>query len=142
MVRTVRLFAVGIVLALAACYHATVETGLPPSPQVIDKPWASGWIYGLVPPKTIEARAQCPNGVSKVETQLSFLNQLVNFITFGIYTPMSIKVTCAASGRASIPAGAAEIQLGQNPTPQQVQDALSRAVMQSLKSGAPVYVEF
>lgn len=30
-----------------------------------------------------------------VETQLSFPNQLVSFLTGGIYTPMTITVTCA-----------------------------------------------
>ena len=83
-------------LASAACYHATVETGLAPSPQTVEKSWASGWIYGLVPPSNVETLAKCPNGVSKVETQLSFPNQLVNFLTLGIYTPMEIKATCAA----------------------------------------------
>ena len=38
-----------------------------------------------------------------METQLSFANQLVNFLTFGIYTPMDVKVTCAQGGTASLP---------------------------------------
>ncbi len=85
----------GIVASLG-CYHASVETGAPPSPEVINKSFASGWIYGLVPPSTVSAQAKCTSGVSKVETQLSFVNQLVSFLTLGIYTPMQIKVTCAA----------------------------------------------
>ena len=36
--------------------------------------------------------------MARVETKLSFLNQLVGSLTFGIYTPMEIKVTCAAGG--------------------------------------------
>ena len=90
---------------LAGCYHATVETGAPPSNEVVEKGFASGWIYGLVPPKTIETAAKCPNGVSKVETQLSFVNQLVGLLTLGIYTPMSIKATCAEGPVASAAAG-------------------------------------
>ena len=38
-----------------------------------------------------------------METQLSFANQLVNFITLGIYTPMEIVVTCAAAGMEDAP---------------------------------------
>jgi Bor protein len=79
------------------CYHATVETGAPPSPEVINKSFASGWILGLVPPSTVSTAAKCPNGAAKVETQLSFVNQLVSFLTLGIYTPMEIRVTCAAA---------------------------------------------
>lgn len=82
-------------VALPGCYHATVETGRQPSPQVEEKAFASSWIYGLVPPKTMSTTAKCPDGVAKVETQLSFVNQLVSFVTLGIYTPMSIKATCA-----------------------------------------------
>lgn len=86
-----------LLVSTAACYHATIETGLAPSTTVIEQEWASGFVYGLVPPNTIETQAKCGSrGVSKVETQLSFLNQLVAFITFEIYTPMNIKVTCAA----------------------------------------------
>lgn len=88
-----------LTLILPACYHATIDTGLTPGPQTLENKWASGWIYGLVPPSTVETMERCPNGVARVETQLSFANQLVNFITLGIYTPMEIVVTCAAGGR-------------------------------------------
>ncbi len=81
---------------LTGCYHARVTTGLEPSPKVIDKPFATGWVYGLVPPSTVEAEEECENGVADVETELSFVNQLVAFLTGGIYTPMHIKVTCAS----------------------------------------------
>lgn len=83
-------------IATAGCYHATVETGATPSTEVIEKSFASAWIYGLVPPSTVSTAAKCPNGVAKVETQLSFVNQVVSFLTLGIYTPMQIKVTCGA----------------------------------------------
>ena len=92
------LLTAAVTLALCGCYHATIETGLSPSPQTLENKWASGWIYGLVPPKTVETMQRCPNGVARVETQLSFANQLVNFLTLGIYTPMEIVVTCASGG--------------------------------------------
>lgn len=83
---------------LPACYHATIDTGLNPGTQVVGDKWANGWIFGLVPPDLFEAGEECSSGVARVETQLSFLNQLVNLITLGIYTPMQIDVTCAAGG--------------------------------------------
>jgi hypothetical protein len=141
MDRALKYSAIGLVVALTACYHATIDTGRSPSPEIINQPWASGWIYGLVPPKTVETMAKCPNGVSKVETMHSFLNSLVGGLTFGIYTPITIKVTCAASGRGSIPTGASQIQLGANAAPQQIQDVLTRAAMLSFQSGTPVYIQ-
>lgn len=92
-----------LVLLPTACYHATVNTGLRPSAMKIENKWASGWIYGLVPPDTVETMAQCPEGVAQVDTQLSFLNQLVSFLTWGIYTPMEIVVTCASGGMDDLP---------------------------------------
>ncbi len=89
-----------LALAVGACYHATIETGLPPGPDKIEKKWAASWLEGLVPPETIETMEECPNGVAKVETRLSFLNQVARAVTLGIYTPMEIIVTCAASGRS------------------------------------------
>ena len=141
MIHRLKLLPVAALLVLAACYHATIDTGLSPSPEMINQPWASGWVYGLVAPKPVETMSQCKNGVSKVETMHSFLNSLVGGLTFGIYTPMTIKVTCAASGRASLPAGASELQLGANPSTQDVQDVLRRAIVQSVTSGAPVYIQ-
>lgn len=86
---------VALAVLLSGCYHAVVETGRAPSPQTEQKPWAAGWLFGLVPPKPLETAQKCPNGVSRVETQLSFPNMLASYITGGIYTPMDVRVTCA-----------------------------------------------
>ena len=51
--------------------------------------------------RTIAAQETCTDGVSKVETQHSFLNGLVGGLTLGIYTPIDITVTCAAPGGAT-----------------------------------------
>jgi hypothetical protein len=113
-------------LLLSACYHATIETGLTPSTVTLEQRWANSWIYGLVPPATINTSARCTNGVARVETQLSFLNQLVGLLTLGIYTPMDVRVTCA-QGSAAAP---------------HLNDAMLReAVALSLESGEPVVLE-
>ena len=112
--RAVRGLALLALAALAAgCFHATVDTGATPSPEVVKKSFASSWIYGLVPPSTVETAAKCPNGPARVETQLSFVNQLVHFLTLGIYTPMEITVTCApAPGVAAGTTGSATTPTG------------------------------
>lgn len=121
-----RIAATGVALLLSGCYHATVETGLTPSTLTLEQRWANSWIYGLVPPETINTSARCTNGVARVETQLSFLNQLVGVLTLGIYTPMDVRVTCAQGSSAAPP----------------MNEALLRAaVAQLLVSGEPVILE-
>ncbi len=137
-----KLSVAGLLVAAMGCYHATVDTGLTPSTVVVEKAWASGWIFGLVPPSTVETKSKCPSGVAKVETQHSFLNMLVGGLTAGIYTPMSIKVTCSQGGHASLTPAAPTIDVGANATPQEIRNAFDRAAEQSLRDGVPVYIRY
>jgi hypothetical protein len=118
------------------CYHATIETGSTPSPETIDKQWATSFVYGLVPPSTVETAQKCPSGVAKVETQQSFLNGVVAILTFGIFTPMAIKVTCAA--KSSADAGAV-LREGENGT---ATELVQRAAELSRELMVPVMVVF
>lgn len=128
--------------ALLGCYHATVETELQPSAQTIDVPWASAWIYGLVQPKTVETAEECSNGVARVETELSFVNQLVGLLTLGIYTPMHIKVTCAAGGSASAADDGFQVGVDSNATAEEKREAMAKAVYLSAETAGPVFVVF
>jgi Bor protein len=92
-----------LLLLSAGCYHASIESGRKPGNDKIEKDWASGWAWGLVGPEAIEAQNTCTNGLSKVDTEHSFLNGLVGFLTLGIYTPMHLTVTCASGGSAEVP---------------------------------------
>ncbi len=127
---------VGLVTVMG-CYHATIETGAKPSTVTIEKRWASGWIAGLVPPKTIETASKCATGVAKVETKLSFLNQLVTLLTFSIYTPMEIVVTCAEPAEAPT----TSMTIPDSASTASWQAALAEAADQSVTSKAPVFVQ-
>jgi hypothetical protein len=107
-----------------------------PSTTTIEKKWASGWIFGLVPPKTVETAAKCPSGVSKVETRLSFLNGLVSLLTFSIYTPMEIRVTCAEG-----PAAGTALVLPDSASTETWQAAIVQAANEAHSTSAPVYLE-
>jgi len=85
-----------LLVATAGCYHATIDTGFPAATHILDIPWASGYFWGLVPPDVVTSAVRCPSGVSKVETSHSVLNSLVTAVTLGIYTPMHLRITCAA----------------------------------------------
>jgi hypothetical protein len=136
MRKVISAFVLGAVALSVGCYHATIETGLQPNGQVITQKWATSWVHGLVPPKTVNAAAQCPNGVAKVETQLSFVNQLVTFLTFGIFSPMQIDVSCAG---ARSDAGSSTLKVGAGET---VQEAVTKAADAAVESGKTVYLQF
>lgn len=123
-------------LVLTACYHQVVDTGLPAGETRIAKPWTSTWIFGLVPATPIDVRSQCPNGVAIVDTQMSFVNGLVGAITLGIYTPLSVTVTCSGAGAAAGPA-VREIRADVS-SPDAMAAAFESAARLSRDSGQPV----
>jgi hypothetical protein len=131
-----RAAAVVAAFALTGCYHAVIQTGRPESTDVISIKWANSFIFGLVPPPVVETASRCTNGVAKVETQHSFLNGLAAFVTFSIYTPMQIDVTCAARGTASANP-VIKLQPGQT-----AEQALTDAVRVADEKNTAVFVQF
>ena len=80
---------------LSACYHTITTTTLNPGPQHVE-PWAIGFVYGLVPAK-VDAQAMCKGKpIQAVDSQASFLNMVVSWVTGGIVTPMTVTVTCTS----------------------------------------------
>lgn len=128
-------------LFLTGCYNARVTTGLAPSAQTVEVAWAHSFLGGLVPPNVLNVAQQCQSGVAEVETKLSFLNMVASGITFGLYSPMHIKVTCAAAS-AEIPANAPRLALeaGQELSEETLQQLLTDAVRLSAANQAPVYL--
>ena len=131
-----RAAAVVAAFALTGCYHAVIQTGRPESSDVISIKWANSFIFGLVPPPVVETASRCTNGVAKVETQHSFLNGIAAIVTFSIYTPMQIDVTCAARGTASADP-VIKVEQGRS-----AEQALTEAVRASAEKNGPVYVQF
>jgi len=93
------LFVAAAAATLAGCYRVTVVTGAPPTETKIDLPWQKSWVLGIVPPDTIRAKQRCQNGVAQVMVEQSFVNGVVDWLTFGIFTPIHPVVTCSSSAR-------------------------------------------
>ncbi len=126
------------VLASSACYHAVVETGRPAGTTVVSRPWTNTFLFGLVEAQPIDVRQQCPSGVAKVETQMSPVNALATIVTFGLYTPRAVTVTCATRSAA---AGARAVEVAGTDVPAQMR-ALQQAAGESARVDAPVFVHF
>lgn len=135
-----RLSLLATALATAACYHQVVTTGRPAGTPVIEKPWTSTFLFGLVPASEINTAAKCPGGVATVETQQTFVNGVVGVLTLGIYTPVSVRITCA-SRSASLP-GAREIRVGEGGGFGARADAIELAVELAERTGAPIVVRY
>lgn len=136
------LLALLLVPGLSACYHARVETGAQPGSTVIDKPFALGFVYGIVPPPTVSVAQECPQGAAIVETQQSVVNGLVSVVTFGLVTPMQITVTCAAESRAAVAEATETVTVAEAETVAEVQEAFAEAADLAVETGAPVVVRF
>ena len=119
------------------CYHATIISGATPSTDVVEQKWASSFLWGIVPPATVDAAAKCPNGLAKVETQHSFLNGLVAILTFGIYTPIQVTATCAAKSAALIEGVPTVVGLAGADA-----DAMTEAAQMAVLVKKPVLVQF
>ena len=130
-----------LLLVSAACFHQIARTGLTPGNTVVNRPWVTTWFFGLVPARDVDVSQQCPKGVAIVETQQSFLNGLVGALTIGVYTPQTVRVTCA-SGSASLPTHSREITVAQTASAAERADALRRAIEQSVDRHETVIVRF
>ena len=128
---------------LAGCYHATIDTGLAPGAKTIKKPWAHCFVFGLVPPSVVEAQNECENGVARVETQHSFLNGLVGILTYAIYTPMTITVTCAADDMSSAAVDSAPVvTVPYGSDYEEIMSAFGQAADKAVAAEQPAYVRF
>jgi hypothetical protein len=129
-----------VCLLASACYHQVVQTGRTPGSTVVHKPWVPTWIFGLVPATPIDVTSQCPRGIATVETQMSFLNGLVGGLTFGIFTPHDVKITCA-TGSAMTP-GATEFYVARSATQMERDAVIAAAVDEAARTGQRVVIRF
>ena len=133
------LILVSLLFIMSGCYHAQVTTGLEASNQVYKKAWATSFIAGLIPPDMIDATEHCDNGVAKVETRHSFLNLVAQAITFSIFSPMEITVTCATA-MADLSEGEKSLDLAANSDDEVKLNTYNEAVTIAAKTNKPVYI--
>lgn len=126
---------------LTACYHAVVDTGRAPASTVITKPWTNTFVFGLVPAAEIDTATECPTGVARVETRQSLLNGLAGVLTFGLYTPQEVRITCAAAATGVLPADRT-LDVGPDASRGHKAAVVNEAIARATASGAAIYVQF
>lgn len=119
-------------LLLTGCYQAQMTTGRDASETVVEKKWASSFLFGLVPAR-VDVSNECTNGIAEAERKMSFLNMVVSGLTFNIYSPQSVTVTCATGGSMSAHASATDFSLSTDATVEDI-----RAVLHSASTHATI----
>lgn len=127
---------------LSGCYQASMTTGKQPGDTVVEKKWASSFIYGIVPAK-VDVSDECPNGIASAKRKMSFVNGLVGTLTLNIYLPQNVKVTCAAGGSMSsaVPETESDFTLSEEASTQEVNQTLSAASAEAAMADKPVTVQ-
>src|SRR5579872_1537009 len=102
----------GSVVVGTGCWHSIITTDLPPSTEVYHEGFKPAFVYGLVPAQ-LDASKYCGGRRwARIETQQTPVDWLVSAVTWGIFTPMDIRVTCAAQGAMRVPADGPTLRLG------------------------------
>lgn len=84
-------------LLTTGCYKVGYKTGLPAGGGSHDVT-IRHFLWGAAGGGDQDLAAQCPNGVSSVQEQKSFVDQLISGLTGFLYSPTSVVVECAAGG--------------------------------------------
>lgn len=94
----------GMFTLLAGCYKHTytVGDGAPPGSKVVYQHWHHHWIAGLIGEERMIIDELCPSGNAVIHEERSFLNGLVDVLTFSIYSPTEVTVICAEGGRETV----------------------------------------
>jgi hypothetical protein len=127
-------------VGLTGCYQAKVTTNKSAGNKVVEKKWASSFVYGLVPAE-VDVSDQCSNGIASAQRKFSFVNMLVNGLTFGLYLPQNVTVTCASGSMAhAVPSQNPTVTLPSDATEQEIRNTLSSATLKSVTTDAPIEV--
>ena len=90
------LLATALALLITGCAQQTFTVQNKPA-AVTRKPSYHFFVSGIGQKKTVDAAKICggAENVVKTETQQTFVNGLLGFITLGIYTPLEARVYCS-----------------------------------------------
>ena len=92
--RSLRTASLAAAVLLAGCYKNTIQTGAQPGATSDHK--AKFYVYGLVGESNFNLDQICPTGVAKIQESAEFIDGLVGCLTCSIYTPITVKITCAS----------------------------------------------
>ena len=93
----VRIMALLGMLAVTGCYTTKMHYGsVLPEESMVHKRFQHTIFWGLISPGSIDLEQVCGDDpVVAVRSQIAGLGLLANWLTVGIYAPVTVTVTCA-----------------------------------------------
>ena len=91
------LLATALALLITGCAQQTFTVQNKPAAVAPKETITHRFVSGIGQKKTVDAAKICggAENVVKTETQQTFVNGLLGFITLGIYTPLEARVYCS-----------------------------------------------
>ena len=110
---TVPIMLILLCLPLAGCFQHTftIGTGAPDGEQVY-KAWHHHWLFGLIRPEfqhNVLVSELCPSGNATIHKEKTFLNGLIDILTWFIYSPTTVTITFGDGSEVSVDLDAEEV---------------------------------
>lgn len=85
-----------VILIASGCYSVTArpDGGFKVATAPTFQQRQDFFLWGLVGENHINTQQVCPNGASQIQSQVTFVDGLLNVITLGIYSPQSARIWC------------------------------------------------
>jgi len=92
-----------LALATTACATHTIHYKNPNVARIAETKSArqSFYLWGLVGGSEVDLAQLCPAGVAGIDSKSSATDQILTWVTGGIYSPMSVDVHCAGGAVAT-----------------------------------------
>ncbi len=107
------LAAAALALALTGCLQHTVSIGTgAPEGALVYKNWHHHWLFGLIRPEhqeELDLAAVCPSGNATLHEETSFVNGLVDALTWFIYSPTTVTILCDDGTETEIALSAGDV---------------------------------
>lgn len=83
------------VAALSGCYTTKIENaGVQPGGETF-RTWQHTFFWGLISPGSVNVAGHCGTaGIAEIKSQVGGIGLFAYWFTGGIWTPMTVKVTC------------------------------------------------
>jgi len=108
------LAASALALTLTGCLQHTfsIGAGAPESSDQVYKNWHHHWLFGLIRSEhqeQLDLADYCPSGNATLHEETSFVNGLVDVLTWFIYSPTTVTILCDDGTQAEIALSAEDV---------------------------------